>query len=81
LGRNGEHQHAEEAAQGVLGNGLGDLYAALDTRHGREPENERGPPADVAVLPLLPGSGSRRRQDRQQRARLRVKLRESEHKG
>jgi len=81
MGRDGEHQHTEESAQGVLGKRLGDLHAALDACHGREPENERGPPADVAVLPLLPGPGRRRRQDRQQRGRLGVKLRESEHEG
>src|SRR5581483_10786408 len=45
----GDHQHAEQPAERMLGQRLGKDDAALDSAERGDADHERGPPAHVAV--------------------------------
>ena len=55
-----------------------ELHAALDAGDRGDPDDDRGPPADVAVALLAPDADEDGRDDREQRGRLRVELRQPE---
>src|SRR5438067_3561701 len=76
-----DHQHAEQPPEHVLRERLGERDAALDAADRRQADHDRRPPAHVAVPLLAPGAGEHGRDDREQRARLRVELRQAECEG
>src|SRR3954451_20382300 len=79
LGGDEQHEHAEQAPERVLREGLRDLDARLDAADRRDSDHERGPPAHVVVADLPPRADHRRGQDRQQAGGLGVELRQPEH--
>src|SRR5204863_6600470 len=74
-----EHQHSEQSTQRVLGQRLRDLDTALDTGDRTDSDEQTGAQVDVAVPALPPRPDDDRRQDREQRGRLRVYLGQPEH--
>src|SRR6476619_1295905 len=77
--RDDQHEDREQPSQGALGERLRNLNDTFDADDRAEPDQERGPPVDVAVSALPPGADQHRRQDREQRSRLRVHLGKAEN--
>src|SRR5438067_541785 len=76
-----DHQHAEQPPEHVLRERLGECDAALDAADRRQADHDCRPPAHVAVPLLAPGAREHGRDDREQRARLSVELRQAEREG
>ena len=62
----------------MLGQALGERDTALNPADRGQADHDRRPPAHVPVPLLTPGAGDDRRNDREQRGRLGVELREPE---
>src|SRR5215211_6183069 len=75
--RSQEQERPEESSQHVLGQRRRDDHAQLDADDAADADEGGRPEVDVAVAAgLAPRPDGRRRQDREQRRRLRVELRE-----